>query len=258
MVKRMHSGRAAQSGVISALLAAKGFTGIKDVLEAKFGGYAIAFGGLEDVNEQTFCADLGERYLIHDVGFKMYPAAAGAHCVIQAMEELHKEHPMVTGDIAKIDVYTSTFTLKHCGWPYVGGGGVIEAQMNIAYAIATVLLHGTVTIETFSPKALSDPEAMKLTQLVEVFGDPEIDGADREMRHAARVCLHLRNGSVISKFVPYRKGSQKNPADSTDLLRKFHGLVGGVIGAERGRQLESLVLNLEGVAEIREIGSLLH
>jgi 2-methylcitrate dehydratase PrpD len=39
MVKRFHSGRAAQSGVYSALLAADGFTGITDVLEASYGGY---------------------------------------------------------------------------------------------------------------------------------------------------------------------------------------------------------------------------
>ena len=34
MVKRFHCGRAAQSGVYSALLAQRGFTGITDVLEA--------------------------------------------------------------------------------------------------------------------------------------------------------------------------------------------------------------------------------
>jgi 2-methylcitrate dehydratase PrpD len=39
MVKRFHSGRAAQSGVYSAYLAKTGFTGISDVLEAGYGGY---------------------------------------------------------------------------------------------------------------------------------------------------------------------------------------------------------------------------
>src|SRR4051812_43866865 len=39
MVKRFHSGRAAQSGVYSAMLAANDFTGITDVLEAPYGGF---------------------------------------------------------------------------------------------------------------------------------------------------------------------------------------------------------------------------
>jgi 2-methylcitrate dehydratase PrpD len=38
MVKRFHSGRAAQSGVYSAYLAKRDFTGITDVLEAGYGG----------------------------------------------------------------------------------------------------------------------------------------------------------------------------------------------------------------------------
>src|SRR5688572_3094076 len=43
MVKRYHSGRAAQSGVYSALLAQSGFTGIMDVLEAPYGGYLTTY-----------------------------------------------------------------------------------------------------------------------------------------------------------------------------------------------------------------------
>ena len=39
MVKRMHAGRAAQSGLYAALLASQGFTGIVDVFEAPYGGF---------------------------------------------------------------------------------------------------------------------------------------------------------------------------------------------------------------------------
>ena len=39
MVKRMHSGRAAQSGLYGALLAESGFTGILNVLESEYGGF---------------------------------------------------------------------------------------------------------------------------------------------------------------------------------------------------------------------------
>src|SRR5438445_552764 len=45
MVKRLHSGHAAQSGVLSALLAREGFTGTEDVLEVEFGGFCGTMGG---------------------------------------------------------------------------------------------------------------------------------------------------------------------------------------------------------------------
>ena len=43
MVKRMHAGRAAQSGLYGALLAEAGFTGIVDVFESPYGGFCSTF-----------------------------------------------------------------------------------------------------------------------------------------------------------------------------------------------------------------------
>jgi 2-methylcitrate dehydratase PrpD len=43
MVKRVHAGRAAQSGLYAALLASEGFTGIVDVFEAPYGGFCTTF-----------------------------------------------------------------------------------------------------------------------------------------------------------------------------------------------------------------------
>ena len=48
MVKRMHSGRAAQSGVLGGLLARKGFTGIKEIIEADFGGFLSTLSAKHD------------------------------------------------------------------------------------------------------------------------------------------------------------------------------------------------------------------
>src|SRR5262249_35658532 len=43
MVKRLHAGRAAQSGLMAALLADRGFTGIPDIVEAGYGGFLSSF-----------------------------------------------------------------------------------------------------------------------------------------------------------------------------------------------------------------------
>ena len=43
MIKRMHAGRAAQSGLYGALLAEAGFTGIVDVFELPYGGFCSTF-----------------------------------------------------------------------------------------------------------------------------------------------------------------------------------------------------------------------
>src|SRR5258708_29818435 len=48
MVKRMHAGRASQSGLYAALLAARGFTGIEDVFENEYGGFCTTFSRSSD------------------------------------------------------------------------------------------------------------------------------------------------------------------------------------------------------------------
>src|SRR5207302_8845187 len=48
MVKRMHAGRAAQSGLYAALLAEAGFTGIVDVFECAYGGFCTTFSRSHD------------------------------------------------------------------------------------------------------------------------------------------------------------------------------------------------------------------
>src|ERR1700730_3828521 len=50
MVKRLHAGRAAQSGMLAALLAKRGFTGIPDIVEAGYGGFLSSFSRTPDAD----------------------------------------------------------------------------------------------------------------------------------------------------------------------------------------------------------------
>ena len=77
MVKRMHAGRAAQSGVYAALLAQKGLTGITNILEADFGGYCKVMADVSDINKLTI--GLGKNFETGRVGFKPYSAGGSTH-----------------------------------------------------------------------------------------------------------------------------------------------------------------------------------
>src|SRR3974377_151243 len=62
MVKRMHAGRAAQSGLFAALLAQNGFTGIVDVFESPYGGFCTTFSRSQDrFNRDELTPGLGPR-----------------------------------------------------------------------------------------------------------------------------------------------------------------------------------------------------
>src|SRR4029077_12396467 len=68
MVKRLHLGRAAESGVLAASLAADGFTGPASVLEGAFGFLRVFCGDQHDAAELT--RGLGETYATRSITLK--------------------------------------------------------------------------------------------------------------------------------------------------------------------------------------------
>jgi hypothetical protein len=62
MVKHRHAGRSAQSGLYAGLLARRGFTGIVDVFESKYGGFCTTFSRSHDrFKLEELTSGLGER-----------------------------------------------------------------------------------------------------------------------------------------------------------------------------------------------------
>ncbi|HYY25035.1 MAG TPA: MmgE/PrpD family protein, partial [Candidatus Udaeobacter sp.] len=138
MVKRMHPGRSAQAGVYGALLAAKGFTGIEDILEAPYGGFCSTF--IDNPNLSHLTHQLGERFETLNVGFKPYPCCGSNHTSIDALKKILRKHPEVRPEnVEKIRIRTTRATKLHVGWPYEPNS-MTTAQMNLLFCVA-VLLH---------------------------------------------------------------------------------------------------------------------
>src|SRR5436309_15516301 len=115
MMKRMHPIRSAQAAVYGALLAARGFTGIEDILEAPYGGFCSTFCDKPDLSHLT--RDLGERFQTLNVGFKPYPCCGSNHTSIDALKKILREHPEVSAEnVERITIRTTRATKLHVGW----------------------------------------------------------------------------------------------------------------------------------------------
>ncbi len=89
MVKRMHAGRAAQSGLYGALLASHGFTGIVDVFEAPYGGFCTTFSRSTDrFNLDELSAGLGERFETMRISLKFYSCVGSNHTTLDAIRDI--------------------------------------------------------------------------------------------------------------------------------------------------------------------------
>lgn len=255
MVKRMHSGRACQSGVYGALLARLGFTGIVNVLEAPFGGFCTTLGG-EQVYHEKLTAGLGEVWEILKVGFKAHAGCASIHTSLDAAQALRSEHNLQPDDVERVVAHTTTMTWVHCGWEYQPTG-VTAAQMNLMYGVAAMLLEGQVFVEQYTEAKIRDPRILAFIKKVENVPDEDLDKAGPEGRHAAWMEIFTRDGRRLVKHVPRRKGSLENPMSRAEVIAKYRNLAGTVLPPQRMDQILDQVLHLEELEDVRTFARLL-
>ncbi|MDQ7820930.1 MAG: MmgE/PrpD family protein [Armatimonadota bacterium] len=256
MVKRMHLGRSAQSGVYAADLAAMGFRGVREVLEAPYGGFLTTLIG-DDSGLESIVDGLGEQFALLGTGFKIYPSCGSSHTTVDALLAMKARCPELGPEtVESVDVQTTTSTRDHVGWPYAPDT-VTTAQMNLPYTVAVLLLDGGLSVRSFADERLRDPAVLELSRRVRVVADPELDARGREYRHAARVRVRLRDGRMLEEFRVHARGTPHNPVTWQELTRKFFDLVGEVLSADRARRIHELVKQVELLPAVSPLTDLL-
>ena len=254
MVKRLHAGRAAQSGVYAAMLAQHGFTGIPDILEAEYGGFLSGFARNYKLEKLT--AGLGSDWEASKVGFKMYPNVTSIHAALDALRALQVENGLNSHDIRLIEVGCGHMTYVHTAWRYEPKG-VTAAQMNLFYGLSVMALRGQVTAADYTDDRIADPAVLAFMDRIRPFEDHEIEARGPESRHAATVRLHTSSGQILRHDVWKRRGSPENPVTNEEVQAKFFANVAGRIGPADAQRIASLVADLESLPNLDELNALL-
>jgi len=250
MVKRFHCGRAAQSGVYSALLARRGFTGIEDVLEAAYGGYLVTHS--DQPAPEKLTAGLGTLWETLNVGYKPYAAVTSIHTALDALAQIMRDHNFVAEDIASIEAALSQATFLHCAWEYKAQG-VTAAQMNLYYGLAMIVLDGTAFVDQYREERLNDPRLLDLVGRISARIDPEIEAMGAAFRHAARVKVRTRDDREFSAEMLNRRGSAENPLKPEDIDYKFRQVARLCLSVGHTERVVSLVRGIEKSASLTEL-----
>ncbi|MBO0755696.1 MAG: MmgE/PrpD family protein, partial [Bradyrhizobiaceae bacterium] len=250
MVKRMHAGRAAQSGLYGALLAQAGFTGITDVFESPYGGFCTTFSRSHDRFQlSALTSGLGERFETLGVALKFYSCVGSNHTTLDAIRAMQARHPFAAEEVAKIVVHGSQATVDHVGWPY-RPQSLTSAQMNMPFCIATLLCEGDVFVDQFSEGVVADPRRMQVAKKVEVVHDPAITARGARFRHMVRVEVELTDGTRLDETTEAPRGSEQKFASERDVLAKFYKLTASGLTKGQSDQIAELVLSADTVRDI--------
>lgn len=254
MVKRMHPGRAAQSGVYGALLAAKGFTGIVDILEVPYGGFCTTL--CDEGRTERITQGLGEEFASLNVGFKLYPCCANNHTSLDALERIRTAHPSFRAqDVERVAVRTTRSSTLHVGWPYVPDS-ITTAQMNLSYCLAAALIDGHFSVDQVTETAIRRPDILEMTRRIEVVEDPELEALGDRYRYAIKLEFFLRDGSCLQEKLLQAKGSEEWPLTEAEIVSKFKLLASKTLKPSQVERLLETVQGLERAEDARILSRL--
>jgi aconitate decarboxylase len=245
MVKRMHAGRSAQSGLYGALLAQDGFTGITDVFENEYGGFCTTFSrSVDRFDRALLVKDLGTAFETLRIALKFYSCVGSNHTTLDAIRTMQARHPFGAEAVARVLVRGSRVTMDHVGWPYVPQG-MTSAQLNLPYCVATLLLDGDVFVDQFTEEKVADPDRMRIAAKVQVAEDPGITARGSSFRHMVHVTVELKDGTRMDETVVAPRGSEDSFAPAADVIAKFSKLASRRIPHARVEQIVEQVMQAD-------------
>jgi 2-methylcitrate dehydratase PrpD len=256
MSKRMHHGIASRNGLYAAMLAKGGYTGIKQVFEQPFGGYLSTFGEGHDPDATQLTANLGDRWETERIVVKPYAAMGGLHAAIDALLDIITSHGVRPQDVQRINVGLSEAVYHHGWWPPERPLTPTGAQMNIAYALAVVLLDGEALAHQFSPSRIDADDVWNVIPRVVAHHRADFDELGPAGRGQTELRLTLNDGTVLSSS-QFAARSILEPLSNTAIVEKFRHLTNGLVEPERQDRLIQIVANLDHQTDCTELDVLL-
>ena len=246
MAKSFHPGKAAADGLLSVLLAQKGYTAPTNILEGERG-----LGSLlsSDFNPQRGLEGLGKAYTIMGVSLKPYASCLLTHPIIDAVIHLRNQYRLKQEEVKTIQCGVAKFCFDAACQedPQTG----LEAKFSTYYCVALALIQGRAGEDLFRDENTLDPAIRGLMKRVHI--EEKLGLRDRE----AELTIQLRNGKILRHRVYYPLGDPGNPLTDQQVEEKTRNLLAPIFSRERIGVILERLWAFESIEDIAGFTSLL-
>ncbi len=233
MSKHLHAGRACESGLLAAELAAFGFTGSPQILEGRKGFFA---GMCDDPAPARILEQGDAPWQLRLTSIKPWPSCRHTHPVIDCALEIHG---MLGGDaVERVEIRTYQAALDVCDNPQPDSE--YQAKFSLYHTAAIALLDGAVGLDSFD--AAARQRSAKLRAQVQVTAaDPY--AADYPIAWGAEVSALTASGARFKVSRKHCKGDPELALDAGEMRAKAMGLLrhGGLDDNDAGRVCDTLL-----------------
>jgi 2-methylcitrate dehydratase PrpD len=252
MTKSLHAGRAAQSGVMAARLAAQGFTASLVILEHQT-GFLRAFSASGAVRLDA-PSDLGIRWHLAERGIdiKRYPTCYATHRCIDAVLAIILEHGLKPDAVSSVHVRTGATQLLLVNNP--APENALEAKFSMQFALAAALIARHVGLDQLTEEFVRRPDVSAMEAKVHCTTTDEKMSGDELFAPDDRVSVVLTSGESLSNPpVTHAKGSWQRPLTRAEMQEKFLECTAVVMTPEAGGLLFDRLWHLDQVVSLREL-----
>jgi 2-methylcitrate dehydratase PrpD len=234
MVKRLHLGRAAESGVLAAQLASRGYDGPRTILEGEF-GVLDSFCSKSDPERLT--ARLGTFFETSLLCIKPYACHVTAQAPIELLRALMTEHGFAASDVAGIEVAASEKVASHHS--ELRPADVLLAQYSVPFSLAVAACRDPADPTSFADDCIHDAGILDLAARIKI-----VPG---ESGWGAGLAIALRDGRRLTGSIKSFRGCPETPMSLDDIAAKFRRLTRGKPGADA---LLDALLDIASVADV--------
>lgn len=212
MVKKLHLGRAAESGVLAASLAADGFTGPNTVLEGE-GGWLHAFSN--EFDPAILTRDLGRDFVTMHIMVKRFACHITAHRPVEAMLDLQRTNHFGPDDVQSIVIAGNRRMATTNNIPVPPDA--LLAQYSIPFCVALSVYRNPVDPDSFDDQVHKDPRILAMAQRVKM----DVVAGQANDNLTSTVTITLKDGRMLSRLAKEFSGTPAQPLDEAGLREKF-------------------------------------
>lgn len=239
MCKPYHAGLASEAGMMSALLASKGFDSAPDILEGEFGFFKCMKGTVN----KSMLVEMDKYWEIVGLSQKYHASCHATHSPVEAALTIVEEGKIALYDIKLIRVGVSQLALDAAGKDCPEQG--IQGKFSIKYCVANALVSGVTDASAFTNEAINHTETKKLMDKIVVELDSKVAGL------AASVKFEMQNGQVISNTYDILKKIPPLDVKKQKVINKYKGICVYKLGEVRSEMLERDLLNFDKLENVR-------
>jgi len=240
MCKPFHAGKASQSGLLAARLAARGFSSRPDLVECEQ-GFALTHG--PDFNADAALAQPANGFHIFANLFKYHAACYLTHGPIESAREIRERHGVRPEQIARMTLSLDRSTDRVCNIPAPTDG--LEAKFSLRQTVAMALSGvDTASLAAYSSETATDSALVRLRDKL------ALDFREGWPQAKAELQVTLTDGRVLKASHDAGIPNGDIAGQRERLVAKFDALAEPVLGAARARELRSAILGLDALADV--------